>query len=390
MAILEVIEWADPGTTEMVHRVPEWGSAEFRLGSQLIVREHQSAVFYDSGRALDEFGPGRYTLRTDNIPILADILGIPFGGKTPFRTEVYFVSRRAFLDLKWGTPEPIALRDPDLGVVRLRAFGTFATAIADPRLFVTQIVGGQGLYSTSDILGYLRGIVVSRLTDLLGESGVGLFDLPSHYEELSASLTARLRDDFEALGLELRDLYLTNVSTTAETQKAIDERAAMGAIGDVDAYLKFKAARALESSGSPGGEGSGTAAAGLGLGAGIGLGTVLAQMMGQAMQPGAPATAADPSTERREATLDDLFTGLQVLAQRQLALEQSERTAIVSELAALRLALEAQSPDLDAIRDRRASVEERWPWLGPEIEEAFRQPAVTAALVRAASDYTAG
>lgn len=387
MAILDLIEWADPGPNEIVHRVPEWGSGEFRYGSQLVVREHQEAVFYHNGRALDVFSPGRHTLKTENIPLLADVLGLPFGGDSPFRTEVYFVSQRAFLDLKWGTPQPIALRDPDLGVARLRAFGTFAMEIADGSLFVTRIVGGQGLYTTADIVGFLRGIVSARLADVLGESGIGLFDLPSHYEELAASLSARVRDEFGQLGVRLRDMYVTSLSTTEETQKAIDERAAMGAIGDIDAYLKFKAARALEAGAGQGGEASGAAATGLGLGAGAGLGAMMAQMMGQAMQP--TSTPEAPET-RPEATLDDVFTGLQVLVQRQLAVPQEERSEIVSQLAALRLALEAPSPDLDVIRERRAALDDRWPWVASEIEAAFRQPAVTAALVRAASTYTEG
>jgi membrane protease subunit (stomatin/prohibitin family) len=387
MAILELVEWADPGPNEIVHRVPEWGSGEFRLGSQLVVREHQNAVFYHNGRALDMFEPGRYTLKTENIPLLVDVLSIPFGGDSPFRTEVYFVSLRAFLDLKWGTPQPLALRDPDLGVVRIRAFGTFAMEVDDPGMFVTRIVGGQGLYTTFDIVGFLRGIISSRLADVLGESGIGLFDLPSHYEELGAGLSARLRQEFERVGIRMRDLYITSLSTTEETQRAIDERAAMGAIGDVDAYLKFKAARALEAGAAGGGGASGAAATGLGLGAGAGLGAMMAQMMGQAMQPGGASEAPETTTE---ATLDDVFTGLQVLAQRQLALPQEERSEIVSALAGLKLALEAENPDLDDVRDRRAAITDRWPWLEAEVDSAFKKPAVTAALVRAASSYTAG
>ena len=178
MAILDLVEWADPSPSEIVHRVPEWGSGEFRLGSQLVVREPQAAVFYHNGQAADLFGPGRHTLHTENIPILESLIGIPFGGKTPFRTEVYFVSRRSFLGLKWGTPQPLALRDSDLGLVRLRAFGSFAMEVGDPGIFVNKIVGGQGLYTTADIVVFLRGIVVARLSDILGSLGMGLFDLP--------------------------------------------------------------------------------------------------------------------------------------------------------------------------------------------------------------------
>jgi len=387
MAILDLIEWADPSPAEVVHRVPEWGSGEFRLGSQLVVRENQTAVFYHNGRAADTFGPGRHTLDTENIPILEKLIGIPFGGKTPFRTEVYFVSRRSFLDLKWGTPQPLALRDPDLGLARLRAFGAFAMAVEDAALFVNKIVGGQGLYTTADIVGYLRGIITARLSDILGTLGVGLLDLPSQYDEVAAALAAKLRDEFQALGLTLKSIFVTNISTTEETQKAIDERAAMGAIGDVDAYLKFKAARAMASGAADGGAG-GAAAVGMGLGAGAGLGAIMAQMMGQAMQPG--AKAAGHPADAPPASLGEVFTGLQLLVQRQLAVPQSERGEIVAALAGLQQALAAASPDLDQVKALRATLVSRWPWLADEVEGAFKQPAVTAALVRAASLYTSG
>lgn len=390
MAILDLIEWDNPGPNEMVHRVPEWGSGEFRLGSQLVVREFQTAVFFHNGQAQDTFGAGRYTLSTENIPLLTGLMGLPFGGKSPFRTEVYFVSHRAFLDVKWGTAQPVALRDPDLGLVRLRAFGTMAIEIDDAALFINKIVAGQGLYTTADIAGYLRGITVARLSDLLGESHIGLFDLPGKFDELSAGLAARLREGFQAVGIALKQVYITSISTTEETQKAIDERAAMGAIGDMNAYMKFKAARMLGGSGAGGGGGAGDAAAtGMGLGAGAGMGAILAQMMGQAMQAPAAGPAA-PAGEVREASLEEVFTGLQVLVNRQLAVAQAERSEIISALEALRIELAAAAPDLEAVRQRRQIVVERWPWLADELEQVFRMPAVTAALVRAASRFTGG
>lgn len=389
MAILDLIEWDNPGPNEMVHRVPEWGSGEFRLGSQLVVREFQSAVFFHNGMAQDTFSAGRYTLSTENIPLLTGLMGLPFGGKSPFRTEVYFVSHRTFLDVKWGTTQPVALRDPDLGVARLRAFGTMAIDIDDAGLFINKIVGGQGLYTTNDIVGYLRGIVVARLSDLLGESGIGLFDLPSKYDELAAGLASRLRDAFLSVGIALKQVYITNISATEETQAAIDERAAMGAIGDMDAYLKFKAARMLGGGGGGGGGAGDAAAAGMGLGAGAGMGAILAQMMGSAMQAPA-ARAGAPAGDDRDASLEEVFTGLQVLANRQLAVPATERAEVVSALEALRIELAAAVPDLEAVRQRRQTTVERWPWLADELEGVFRQPTVTAALVRAASRYTAG
>lgn len=387
MAILDLVEWANPNPSEIVHRVPEGDSGEFRLGSQLVVRESQKAVFYHNGQAADVFDPGRYTLDTENIPILSSLIGLVFGGKSPFRTEVYFVNLRTFLDLKWGTPQPIALRDPDFGLARLRAFGTFAMAVEEPALFVNKIVGGQGLYTTADIVGYLRGIVTARLADILGTLKVGLLDLPSQYDEVAAALSASLREEFQALGLTLKSMYVTSISTTEETQKAIDERAAMGAIGNIDAYLKFKAARALES----GAGGAGDAAAvGMGLGAGAGLGAIMAQMMDQAMQPGRADASAAKAADTPPASLDDVFTGLQVLVQRQLAVPQADRAALVAALASLQQALAAASPNLDHVRAARADITGRWPWIADELEAAFKQPAVTASLVRAASLYTGG
>jgi membrane protease subunit (stomatin/prohibitin family) len=284
--IFDVIEFFDETGRQMVHRVPEHGSGDFRLGSQLIVRESQAAVFFRDGKALDTFGPGRHTISTANIPLLVNLIGIPFSGETPFKAEVYFVNLREFLEQKWGTPEAITLRDAELGMVRLRAFGTYSMQINDPQLFVNKIVGTQGLYETSQIQGFLRGIIVAKLTDLLGELRKSILDLPSLYDEIGAGTKAKVQDDFNALGIALKTLYVNSISPTEETAKAIDERAAMGAIGNMQAYLQFKAARAMtEAAAAPGG----VAGAGIGLGAGVGMGAAMAQMMAQAMQPGAQA-----------------------------------------------------------------------------------------------------
>ncbi len=285
MAILQVIEYMDQSGKELVRRVPERGSGEFRLGSQLIVREYQSAVFFRDGKALDTFGPGRHTLSTANIPLLINLLSLPFG-ESPFKAEVYFVNLRQFLDQKWGTPEPIALRDVDLGLVRLRAFGTYAMEVADPQLFVNKIVGGRGYYETRQIENYLRSIIISKMTDVLGEMGKGLFDLPALFEELAAGIRAKVSDDFASVGITLRALYINSISPTEETAKAIDERASMGAIGNMQAYMQFKAARAIGDAANAPGEGGGLMGAGVGLGAGAGLGAMMAGAISQAMQGG--------------------------------------------------------------------------------------------------------
>ena len=310
--ILDVVEVPDFDDREMVRRVPEKGAGDFRIGTQLIVREQQSAVFFRDGKALDTFGPGRHAVSTANIPLLVNIIAAAFSGETPFKAEVYFVNMREFVDQKWGTPEAVAIRDGDLGMVRLRAFGTYSTQVKDPHLFVNKIVGTQGLYDTGDIENFLRTIIVSRFTDLLGETKASLFDLPSLYEEFGAAVKAKSSDEFEALALDLKTLYVANISPTEDTQKAIDERAAMGAIGNMQAYLQFKAARALERAAEAGGEGGGAGdfvGAGLGLGAGAGLGLTMAQLMSQALQAGA-TPAAEPAgpmgREEMQRVLDNL------------------------------------------------------------------------------------
>jgi len=283
---LEVIEWFDETGKEIVHRIPETGSGEIKWGAQLIVRESQAAVFFYNGRAYDAFGPGRHTISTNNIPLLVSLIGMAFGGQTPFKAEVYFVNMKEFLDQKWGTPEPIALRDNELGLVRLRAFGTYSMQVADPQLFVNKIVGTQGIYETGQVTNFLRSMVVSKLVDLLGETQSSLFDLPRLYEEMAAGVKAKLQDDFANVGVALKTLYVNSIGPTEETAKAIDERAAMGAIGNMQAYLQFKAARAMGDAATAGGEAGSLTGAGVGLGAGVGVGAAMASAITQAMQGG--------------------------------------------------------------------------------------------------------
>lgn len=315
--IFDIIQAPDQRPDQLVLRVPPDGWGDIRLGSQLIVGESQNAVFFRDGKALDTFGPGRHTLTTANIPLLINLLGTLFRGESPFKASVYFVNMVDLLDQKWGTPEPIALRDPDLGMVRLRAFGSYAIRVADAQRFVAQIVGQRGFYSTSEITNWLRGQIVTAFADLLGETRAGLFNLPALLDELSVALKAKVSESFEQVGITLKQMFVQSISATEETLKAIDERAAMGAIGDMNAYLRFKAARALGTAaegaaqGGAGGEGVAT---GVGLGAGLGMGAGLAGMVAQAMagamqqpQPAAAAPTAAPKTrEEIQALLDSL------------------------------------------------------------------------------------
>ena len=297
--IIDVVEIPDQDKDEMVRRLPEYGSGDFRFGSQVIVREFQQAVFYRDGKALDTFGPGRHTITTANLPLLSGLIGMATSGRTPFTAEVYFVNMREYLDQKWGTSEPIALRDTDLGLVRLRAFGTFSLQVQDPALFVNKIVGGQGIYETPQITRFLRGIVVAKMTDLLGELGKGLFDLPALYDEIGAGTKVKVQDDFANLGIQLKTLYVNSISPTEETARAIDERASMGAIGDMNKYMQYQTALGIRDAAQSGGEAGSMTGAGVGLGAGVGMGAAMAQAMSQSMgsgaqQPSAAAPAAVP------------------------------------------------------------------------------------------------
>ena len=295
--VIDVVEVPNQQKDEMVRRLPEYGSGDFRFGSQVIVREFQQAVFFRDGKALDTFTAGRHTITTANMPLLSSLIGMVTSGRTPFTAEVYFVNMREFLDQKWGTAEPIPLRDSDLGLVRLRAFGTFSLQVDDPALFVNKIVGAQGIFETPQITRFLRGIIVAKLTDLLGEMGKGLFDLPALYDEIGAGAKAKVQDDFANLGIQLKTLYVNSISPTEETAKAIDERAAMGAIGDMSKYLQFQTARGIRDAAQAGGEAGSVTGAGVGLGAGMGMGAAMAQAMGQTMAPqaGEQAPSAAPS-----------------------------------------------------------------------------------------------
>jgi len=293
--IFDVVEYPSEMLDEIVHRFPEAGVADLRMGSQVIVREPQAAVFFRDGHALDVFGPGRHTITTANVPVLTALLGTAFGDRTPFTAEIYFVSMREFADRKWGTPQPIIVRNPGmgLGVALLQAFGTYSFSVADPQQFVTQICGAQGIYRTSDIENRLRMMLLSKLQDLLGETAAkhSVVELIGLTEELGAGVRAKAQDDFAAIGLTLKSYYIGNLKPS---EKSAEELRAMGML-DMQTYTQLQAADALRDAAQNQSGGAGLTA---GIGAGMGLGSVIGQslqgMTGQQQPPkqAEPAAAA--------------------------------------------------------------------------------------------------
>jgi membrane protease subunit (stomatin/prohibitin family) len=295
--VIDLIQNPNESNDEIVVRVPQSGSGEFRLGSQLVVRESQMAVFFRDGKALDVFGPGRHTISTNNIPLLTGLIGMLTGGKSMFTAEVYFVSMREFTDMKWGTPQPVAFRDADLGMVRLRAFGQYSMRVKDPQIFVTTVVGTRGAYSTSQIDEYLRGVIVSEFNDLLGEAKTPLLDLGGLTNELGASVRNSVGADFNRLGLELTTFQILAITPPEEVQKAIDQRSAMGALGNMATYTQYQAANAMrDAANNPSGGG---AATGAGLGAGMAMGQAMSQAFQSAQQAGQSA-AQPPSSNAND------------------------------------------------------------------------------------------
>lgn len=283
--LIDIVEWLDPTSNTMVHRFDQRPNNEIKYGAKLIVREGQAAVFIDRGKIADVFAPGMYTLETKNIPILSTLQGWKYGFESPFKAEVYFVATKRFTDLKWGTMNPVMLRDAEFGPVRLRSFGTYVTRVKDPGLFIREIVGTDGTFTADEITDQLRNLIVSRFADIVGESKIPALDLASNYDELGKFLTARISPEFEAKGLELVTLLVENISLPPAVEEALDKRTSMGVLGNLNAYTQYQAAEAMRAAAeNPGAAGSGM---------GLGMGMVFAQQMA-GMASSAPAGGPPP------------------------------------------------------------------------------------------------
>jgi len=290
--IFDVIEHADEMRNEIVHRFPERGSGDFRIGSQVIVRESQMAVFFRDGQALDVFGPGRHTIATANIPKVIDFIGKAFNNRTPFTAEVYYVSMREFADRKWGTPQPIIVSNPGmgLGVALLQGFGTYGFQVSDPQQVVTQLVGAMGVFRIRDVEDRLKSVLLSDLTDLLAETAAkhSVVELIGLVNELGAGVRAKAQDHFQSLGFTLKTFLISNLKPST---KSAEELRNMGML-DMRTYTQLQAADAIrEAAQNPSG-GAGLTA---GIGAGVGIGNVLGQSLqgmtgGQAQPQGAPSS----------------------------------------------------------------------------------------------------
>jgi len=288
---IEVIEWLDESKDTLLYRFPVY-QQEIKNGAQLIVRESQTAVFVFEGQVADVFTPGRYTIEGGNTPILSKLGAWKHGFNSPIKSEVYFVNTKQFTDMKWGTSNPIMLRDADFGIVRLRAFGAYSMRVADPAEFIKEIAGTNAKFQTEDIDGQLKRAIVTEFSDALGELKIAALDLAAQYKEIGEAIRAKINEDFKGYGLEVTKFYVENISLPPEVEAAMDKRSSMGALGDASKYMQFQAADALRDAAQNEGGGAGL---GAGLGAGFAVGGQMANAFGagpQGQQVGGVAAAA--------------------------------------------------------------------------------------------------
>lgn len=287
---IDIIEWQDDSSDTLVHHFDRRNS-EIKNGAKLTVRPSQVAVFVNEGQIADVFGPGMYELATKNLPILSDLKGWKYGFESPFKADVYFVSTKLVTDLKWGTSNPIMMRDQEFGMVRIRAFGAWTLRVNEPKTFVENIAGTAGTFEVDGISEQIRHMVVARFSETVGTAGIAALDLSSHYDELARKVKAKLNPEFTGYGLAIETFVVENISLPDEVEKAIDNRTRMGVLGDLNKYAQLQTADSIPTAAAnPGG----LAGAGMGMGLGVAMGGQMAGLMGGAFAPQAQAPAPPP------------------------------------------------------------------------------------------------
>ena len=289
---IDIIQWTEADDGTLAWRFP-MQEMEIQNGASLTVRESQLAVFVNEGQVADVFGPGMHKLTTQTLPVLTYLKNWDKLFESPFKSDVYFFSTRQQLDQKWGTPQPITVRDPDFGAVRLRAFGNYAYRVADPKLLHTEISGTREAYTVADLDGQLRGLVLQNISQAIASSGIAFLDLAANQLVFAQALSAQLAPEFEKIGLKLEGMTVQNVSLPEELQKVLDQKIGMGMVGnDMGKFMQYQTAQAIPKMVEGGGGGSGIAGDAMGLGAGVALGQVLAQNLARGLNPGASELAA--------------------------------------------------------------------------------------------------
>lgn len=300
---IDVIQWAEESDGTLAWRFP-MRDMEIQYGAVLVVRETQMAVFVNEGKVADVFGPGTHKLTTQTIPLLTNLKNWDKLFESPFKSDVYFFSTRQQVDQKWGTPQPISIRDQDFGAVRLRAFGNFAYRVADPRLFHTEISGTRESYGTADLDGQLHGLVLQNISQAIAGSGIPFLDLAANQLAFAQALSKQLTPEFEKIGLKLEGMTVQNVSLPEELQKILDQKIGMGMVGgDMGKFMQYQTAQAIPKMAEGTAGGGGIAGDAMGLGAGVALGQVLAQNLQAGLQGGG---AAGVKPEEVMATLEKL------------------------------------------------------------------------------------
>ncbi len=278
---IDIIEWTDDTSDTMVYRFERYGN-EIKYGAKLTVREGQAAVFVNEGEVADVLSPGMYELETRNLPVLSTILNWDHGFSSPFKAEVYFVNTKRFVDLKWGTKNPLMIRDAEFGAARVRAFGTYGVRVTDPLKFIREIVGTDGNFQVEEISDQLRNLITSRFSSAVGAAGIPVLDMAANYEQLGDIIGKRIEPEFGEYGLELTKLLVENISVPPSVEEALDKRTSAGMVGNLDRYMTYQTGVALEAGASSEG---GAAGAGIGMGAGLAMGQQMANNMGQQQLP---------------------------------------------------------------------------------------------------------